>query len=583
MKTSAAKPKKQKNIFKVKSLDRLIVIGREKGGLTYSEINDMLPMDVIYGDQIDEIILLLESLKIDVYCEQKAQKAVAATKKPSSKSKVVLDLSLPKGVRTNDPVKMYLREMGRVPLLTREGEVRLAKRIERGEVKIENLVLGTTIMIEEVINLNKKFNNGNLKIRELVNIGLRESLPFSREKEEIDRIQEVCTDVVNAWDNINAIEKEKRKAGPVSSDQRQDFTRKIKEERLKIEQSIRRIKWHRKEISRIAMKLNKLYKRGLSAQKELDLFSRDYQMSADDILHGKLEEARQDLGPKIYDIKKKVYFYKQEVETIEKRVRMPIGNLCDLIDEIKSAQDDAYAAKLEIVEANLRLVISIAKKYTNRGLHFLDLIQEGNMGLMKAVDKFEYRRGYKFSTYATWWIRQAVTRAIADQARTIRIPVHMIETINKLLRTARHLVQEYGREPYPEEIAAEMEMKVEKVRKILKIAQEPISLETPIGEENDSFLGDFIEDKKAVSPAKAATFLMLQDRLNNVLGTLTAREERVLKLRFGIGTGYPRTLEEVGTAFNVTRERIRQIEMKALRKLRHPSRSKRLKGFLESS
>ncbi|MBI3604234.1 MAG: RNA polymerase sigma factor RpoD, partial [Nitrospirae bacterium] len=510
------------------------------------------------------------------------------------------EIDLTPGVlsRTDDPVRLYLKEMGSVALLSREGEIEIAKRIEEGKKDIASAVFGMPMSIQFVLSLRDKLKAGKISIRELVPVAeeeFEEEEEVERDDTELrDKTLEALTKVRKVSQNLMGLYEKSRRAGSNPARQHR-IKAEIKEVRLQVVEKMESINLHAAIKDRMVQRVRDLAHEIRAAEREIAQCQRKLGVpgEAGQELLRRLGRSRRDF----LAVKRKAGLSEETLQEIKKvyqgarsRIRqLETDEALVLADEIKDAVrhldlagERVKRGKSELVEANLRLVVSIAKKYTNRGLQFLDLIQEGNIGLMKAVDKFEYKRGYKFSTYATWWIRQAITRAIADQARTIRIPVHMIETINKLIRTSRHLVQKLGREPTPEEIAERMELPLDKVRKILKIAREPISLETPIGEEEDSHLGDFIEDKKAISPLEAAIRYDLQRQINSALETLTPREEKVLRKRFGIGESTDHTLEEVGQDFEVTRERIRQIEAKALRKLRHPSRSKKLKSFVES-
>jgi RNA polymerase primary sigma factor len=582
----------------IEEVKQLIDMGKEKGFLTYEEVNDLLPPDIVSSEQIDDVMSMFGEMEIEIV------DSVQKVKIPKAK----LDLEdeeegegeqeeqeFEPGAlgRTSDPVRMYLREMGSVSLLTREGEVEIAKRIEEGERDVAGVILNTPITLKEMVSLGdrlRKFQiNGSDISKEVEEEELEEE---DEENHQRSRLLEVMDEIRDIDVRMDAIIAEQDSESLNKQDEARLMLEKneLKARLAELVKSLRLKDRHVEKISlrlkELSGKVDRILREGSDLEKELNVkpsvftaYLTDPERQAGDCLKliKKLKRSEEDTQK----IEKRLLSLERKLKKVEDESGFKACELSQALLAVEQGECRAKLAKSELVEANLRLVVSIAKKYTNRGLQFLDLIQEGNIGLMKAVDKFEYQRGYKFSTYATWWIRQAITRAIADQARTIRIPVHMIETINKLIRTSRQLVQEIGREPSPEEIAERMQLPLDKVRKVLKIAKEPISLETPIGEEEDSHLGDFIEDKGVVSPLEAVIKANLTEQTARVLATLTPREEKVLRMRFGIGEKSDHTLEEVGQDFEVTRERIRQIEAKALRKLRHPSRAKKLKSFVE--
>ncbi|NQT84258.1 RNA polymerase sigma factor RpoD [bacterium] len=536
-----------------KRIRELIQLSSEKGYITYDDINEILPEDIVCAEEIDSIMILLRGMDIGIMDTSEAEKKrptrwekkrKAAQKKQEERIDVL-----------DDPVRMYLRQMGQVPLLTRDQEVEISKRIEKAENEIRSRIATFRQTPKEVIALAKRLQAGKERFDRIV----QERAVKDRER-LMGLLPKYCEQLQRADHRLTVL-LEKHCRRRISAIEKKKIGTQIKRNRTKVRDLVGKLHFKQKAIDMFCGAVVSIYDKVCDSKRRIAH------------LQGQRKKA---------SILAEIKSEKMKLARIEASVGKSLDEFCNEVLELQNWMDEARIAKSEMVEANLRLVISIAKKYTNRGLSFLDLIQEGNMGLMKAVEKFEYRRGYKFSTYATWWIRQAITRSIADQARTIRIPVHMIETINKLVRASKKLVQEQGREPTPEDLAEEMNLPSDKVRGILKIAQHPISLQTPIGDSDDSHFGDFIEDKGAESPSEATGYTLLKEKIQDVLSSLTPRERRVLTLRFGLDDGCQRTLEEVGNEFSVTRERVRQIEAKALRKMRHPTRASKLKGFLES-
>jgi RNA polymerase primary sigma factor len=585
--------KKEMTLDAVPEVKKLIELGKQNGEITYDEINDILPDKLLNSEKIDDVFILLNQLGIEVVEEstRKDQNLPGVRKKSSSSSKKSV-ATQSETSHVDDPIRLYLKEIGKVSLLSGDQEVDLAKRIEEGEILIEETVYNSTLLVNDLIKNYSKIKSGKIKLTDVLKVN-RLYYFSSVDLDKLEKKFHETMKVIIEEDNKMIQTGNKLKKVDPDSKKAEEFKEKIETSRGNIRKTIRHLEINDNEINKLSVKIKSMVARIQETYEFFTEMENKYLKDLKDLKHmaRKLEKGEtitkivRELGLKnkdeLLDVIKNVRNNERKIRRIEQEAGATADDIMSWGQQITTGQKKISVAKKELINANLRLVVSIAKKYANRGMHFFDLIQEGNIGLIKAVDKFEYKKGYKFSTYATWWIRQAITRAISDQARTIRVPVHMIEQINKVMRETRLFQQEFGREPSPEELSDRLGWVVGKVKAVKNVAREPISLETPVGEEEDSLLGDFIEDKEVDSPANTAAYRLLSEQINTVLSTLPAREQKVIRMRFGLDDGYSHTLEEVGYVFKVTRERIRQIEAKALRRLRHPTRARKLKDYLD--
>lgn len=585
--------KKEMTLDAIPEVKKLIEIGKTNGEVTYDEINDILPDKLLNSEKIDDVFILLNQLGIEVVEEstRKDQSVPGVRKKSSSTSKKSLSTTA-EASHVDDPIRLYLKEIGKVSLLSGDQEVDLAKRIEEGEILIEETVYNSSLLINDLIKNYSKIKSGKIKLTDVLKVNRLyyfSSVDLDKLEKKFHETMKIIIEednkMIQFGNKLKKVDPESKKA--------EEFKEKIEAAKVNIRKTIRNLEINDNEVNKLSVKIKSMVARIQETYEFFTEIEKDFHKDLKELKHmaRKLEKGEsitkivKELGIKnkdeILEVIKNVRNNERKIRRIEQEAGATADEIMEWGLQINAGQKKISIAKKELINANLRLVVSIAKKYANRGMHFFDLIQEGNIGLIKAVDKFEYKKGYKFSTYATWWIRQAITRAISDQARTIRVPVHMIEQINKVMRETRLFQQEFGREPSPEELSDRLGWVVGKVKAVKNVAREPISLETPVGEEEDSLLGDFIEDKEVYSPANTAAYRLLSEQINTVLSTLPAREQKVIRMRFGLDDGYSHTLEEVGYVFKVTRERIRQIEAKALRRLRHPTRARKLKDYLD--